>query len=126
MTYMILIANSIVKQSKRQKAGKLYLWILITTYYLLSKNWDIFATRCCILLIFNHNYFRGGEVRADKKRQVNHKKTRINSEFVRVYIFFTPMIFYRCYITAMTIVLLPLTALSVRVSGQGPLRKTSL
>ena len=55
MTYMILIANSIVKQSKRQKAGKLYLWILITTYYLLSKNWDIFATRCCILLIFNHN-----------------------------------------------------------------------
>ena len=60
---MILIANSIVKQSKRQKAGKLYLWILITTYYLLSKNWDIFATHCCILLIFNHNYFRGGEVR---------------------------------------------------------------
>ena len=54
---MILIANSIVKQSKRQKAGKQYLWILITTYYLLSKNWDIFATRCCILLIFNHNYF---------------------------------------------------------------------
>ncbi len=62
MTYMILIANSIVKQSKRQKAGKLYLWILITTYYLLSKNWDIFATRCCILLIFNHNYFRGGQI----------------------------------------------------------------
>ena len=30
MTYMILIANSIVKQSKRQKAGKLYLWIWST------------------------------------------------------------------------------------------------
>lgn len=62
MTYMILIANSIVKQSKRQKAGKLYLWILITTYYLLSKNWDIFATRRCISLIINTDYFRGGEV----------------------------------------------------------------
>ena len=65
---MILIANSIVKQSKRQKAGKLYLWILITTYYLLSKNWDIFATRCCILLIFNHNYFRGGEVTKERRQ----------------------------------------------------------
>jgi len=54
---MILIANNTVKLSKRDKAGKQYLWILITTYYLLSKNWDIFATRRCILLIFNHNYF---------------------------------------------------------------------
>ena len=51
-----------VKQSKRLKAGKLYLWILITTYYLLSKNWDIFATRRCISLIINTDYFRGGEV----------------------------------------------------------------
>ena len=79
MTYMILIANSIVKQSKRQKAGKLYLWILITTYYLLSKNWDIFATRCCILLIFNHNYFRGGKVRpinSIKKRVTPYGVTR--------------------------------------------------
>ena len=59
---MILNANSIVKQSKRQKAGKLYLWILITTYYLLSKNWDIFATRCRISLIINIDYLRGGEV----------------------------------------------------------------
>ena len=42
--------------------------MLIPTYYLLSKNWDIFATRYCILLIFNPNYFRGGEVRADKKQ----------------------------------------------------------
>lgn len=45
---MILIANFTVKLSKRDKAGKRYLWILITTYYLLSKNWDIFATRCRI------------------------------------------------------------------------------
>ena len=37
--------------------------MLIATHYLLLKNWDIFATRCCILLIFNHNYFRGGEVK---------------------------------------------------------------
>ena len=36
--------------------------MLIPTYYLLSKNWDIFATRYCILLIFNPNYFRGGQV----------------------------------------------------------------
>ena len=54
---MILIANNTVKLSKRGKAGKQYLWILITTYYLLSKNCDIFATRCCILLIYNPNYF---------------------------------------------------------------------
>ncbi len=59
---MIQIANSTVKLSKRDKSGKQYLRILITTYYLLSKNWDIFATRCCILLIFNPNYFRGGKI----------------------------------------------------------------
>ena len=43
--------------------------MLIATHYLLLKNWDIFATRCCILLIFNHNYFRGGEVSLISKRQ---------------------------------------------------------
>ena len=63
MTYMILIANNTVKLSKRDKAGKQYLWILITTYYLLSKNWDIFATRCRISLIINTDYFRGGQVK---------------------------------------------------------------
>lgn len=62
MTYMILIANNTVKLSKRDKAGKQYLWILITTYYLLSKNWDVFATRRRISLIINMDYFRGGEV----------------------------------------------------------------
>ena len=36
--------------------------MLIATHYLLLKNWVIFATRCCILLIFNNNYFRGGQV----------------------------------------------------------------
>ena len=85
MTYMILIANSIVKQSKRQKAGKLYLWILITTYYLLSKNWDIFATRCCILLIFNHNYFRGGEVRRKTLEPIT--KARVDLVFMRAFSF---------------------------------------
>ena len=59
---MILIANCTVKQSKQLKAGKQYLWILITTYYLLSKNWDIFATRRRISLIINTDYFRGGQV----------------------------------------------------------------
>ena len=59
---MILIANNTVKLSKRDKAGKQYLWILITTYYLLSKNWDIFATRCRISLIINTDYFRGGQI----------------------------------------------------------------
>ena len=36
--------------------------MLIATHYLLSKNWDIFATRCRILLIISKDYFRGGEV----------------------------------------------------------------
>ena len=62
MTYMILIANFTVKQSKRRKVEKRYLWMLIPTYYLLSKNWDIFATRCRILLIISKDYFRGGQV----------------------------------------------------------------
>lgn len=53
---MILMANFTVKQSKRRKVEKQYLWILITTYYLLSKNWDIFATRRRISLIINTDY----------------------------------------------------------------------
>ena len=36
--------------------------MLIPTYYLLSKIWDIFATRRRILLEINKNYFRGGKV----------------------------------------------------------------
>lgn len=36
--------------------------MLIATHYLLLKNWDIFATRCRILLIISKDYFRGGEV----------------------------------------------------------------
>lgn len=46
----------------------------IPTYNLLSKNWDIFATCCCILLIFNPNYFRGGEV--NSKRLSKLKKVK--------------------------------------------------
>ena len=42
--------------------------MLIPTYYLLSKNWDIFATHHCILLIINVDYFRGGEVRILKSK----------------------------------------------------------
>ena len=42
--------------------------MLIPTYYLLSKIWDIFATRRRILLKINKNYFRGGEVIADKQQ----------------------------------------------------------
>ena len=37
--------------------------MLIPTSYLLSKIWDIFATRRRILLEINKNYFRGGEVK---------------------------------------------------------------
>ena len=59
---MILMANVTVKLSKRLNARKRYLWILITTYYLLSKNWEIFATRRRISLIINTDYFRGGKV----------------------------------------------------------------
>lgn len=41
--------------------------MLIATYYLLLKNWDIFATRPCISLIINIDYFRGGNIiEADK------------------------------------------------------------
>ena len=36
--------------------------MLIPTYYLLSKIWDIFATRRRILLEINKNYFRRSEV----------------------------------------------------------------
>ena len=35
-------------------------------------NWDIFATRCCILLIFNPNYFRGGQMRCISKDITRH------------------------------------------------------
>ena len=53
--------------------------MLIPTYNLLSKNWDIFATRCCILLIFNPNYFRGGEV--NRKKHLYRKGSQIGSLF---------------------------------------------
>ena len=47
--------------------------MLIPTYYLLSKNWDIFATRCRILLIISKDYFRGGEI-----IQINNNRKRCN------------------------------------------------
>lgn len=42
--------------------------MLIPTYYLLSKNWDIFATRYRILLIISKDYFRGGEVTKERRQ----------------------------------------------------------
>ena len=42
--------------------------MLIATYYLLLKNWDIFATRPCISLIINIDYFRGGYLRVSLQR----------------------------------------------------------
>ena len=45
--------------------------MLIPTYYLLSKIWDIFATRRRILLEINKNYFRRGEV---KQKYFYHDK----------------------------------------------------
>ena len=44
--------------------------MLIATHYLLSKNWDIFATRCRILLIISKDYFRGGQVRLISKNEI--------------------------------------------------------
>ena len=68
MKCMMRIANLTVKLSKRLSIEKRYLWMLITTLYLLSEKLCIFATRLCKLLIFKLDYFRGGEVRTDKQR----------------------------------------------------------
>ena len=84
---MILIANNTVKLSKRDKAGKQYLWILITTYYLLSKNWDIFATRRCISLIINTDYFRGGQMRRISKDITKHYQMTCSSGELRAICF---------------------------------------
>ena len=62
--------------------------MLIATHYLLLKNWDIFATRCCILLIFNHNYFRGGQMRHISKDITKHYQMTCSS------MSYTPFAFY--------------------------------
>ena len=59
--------------------------MLIPTYYLLSKIWDIFATRRRILLKINKNYFRGGEV--SRKTLEPITKARIDLVFMRVFTF---------------------------------------
>ena len=46
--------------------------MLIPTYYLLSKIWDIFATRRRILLEINKNYFRGGKVTQTNNNNYPH------------------------------------------------------
>ena len=66
---------------RRQKR---HLWMLIPTYYLLSKNWDIFATRCCILLIFNPNYFRGGKI--DDFKVVNENCNGLSTDDMKIVI----------------------------------------
>ena len=50
--------------------------MLIPTYYLLSKNWDIFATRFRISLIINTDYFRGGQMRRISKDITKHYQKR--------------------------------------------------
>ena len=59
--------------------------MLIPTYYLLSKIWDIFATRRRILLEINKNYFRGGEVRRKTLEPIT--KARIDLVFMRAFSF---------------------------------------
>ena len=58
--------------------------MLIATYYLLSENLGIFATRLCKLLIINTGYFRGGKI-----TNLFHKKevqTKICTSFSILYI----------------------------------------
>ena len=53
--------------------------MLIPTYYLLSKIWDIFATRRRILLKINKNYFRGGQMRRISKDITKHYQMACSS-----------------------------------------------
>lgn len=59
--------------------------MLIPTYYLLSKIWDIFATRRRILLEINKNYFRGGEVKTKTLEPIT--KARVDLVFMRAFSF---------------------------------------
>ena len=60
--------------------------MLIPTYYLLSKIWDIFATRRRILLEINKNYFRGGEVIIDQHSSKTYMKNRISVVLMRFFV----------------------------------------
>ena len=62
--------------------------MLIATYYLLLKNWDIFATRHRILLIINIDYFRGGEMTPIGKDITKHYQMACSS------MSYTPFVFY--------------------------------
>ena len=62
--------------------------MLIPTYYLLSKIWDIFATRRRILLEINKNYFRGGQMRRISKDITKHYQMACSS------MSYTPFSFY--------------------------------
>ena len=61
--------------------------MLIPTYYLLSKIWDIFATRRRILLKINKNYFRGGQMRRISKDITKHYQMRVCHSNRRTLIF---------------------------------------
>ena len=61
--------------------------MLIPTYYLLSKIWDIFATRRRILLEINKNYFRGGEVSLISKQQAIIKIPYNSSSYAGFYFY---------------------------------------
>ena len=64
--------------------------MLIPTYYLLSKIWDIFATRCRILLIISKDYFRGGQMRRISKDITKHYQMACSSsELHAIYILWT-------------------------------------
>ena len=62
--------------------------MLIPTSYLLSKIWDIFATRRRILLEINKNYFRGGQMRRISKDITKHYQMACSS------MSYTPFPFY--------------------------------
>ena len=68
--------------------------MLIATHYLLLKNWDIFATRCCILLIINKDYFRGGQMRRISKDITKHYQMACSSGELHAIYFLWAHVFY--------------------------------
>ena len=68
--------------------------MLIPTYYLLSKIWDIFATRRRILLEINKNYFRGGQMRRISKDITKHYQMACSSGELHAICFLWANVFY--------------------------------
>jgi hypothetical protein len=65
--------------------------MLIPTYYLLSKIWDIFATRRRILLKINKNYFRGGQMRRISKDITKRNEIACSSMSYTLLVFYALM-----------------------------------